>query len=253
MSINCNLVCGAVIPNHNYSKWIGGAINSIVADPYPYKQLVVVDDGSTDDSWETICSLLSIKGRGDEVVHSGVVKDVPALAYRFTKAGGPSRARNQGIKLLRDHTDIFAFLDADDEYLPGKISSGMSKFAEDPFNVGAVYTDFITENVTTGTSVVEYKEPFDRARLMQECIVNNNSLVNKLALDRCGFYDEEMRTCEDFDLWMRISEHFIILHMPDILVKIRVGGHNSTATVAKEVWNKNWQRVMLKAQSRATK
>lgn len=253
MSFNTEVTCGAVIPNHNYSQWIGGAIGSIVADPYPYKQIAVIDDGSTDNSWEVICSLLNIKGRANEVVHGGNINGVPALAYRFLHAGGPSRARNKGIALLWEHTDIFAFLDADDEYLPGKITKGVPKFIEDPLNVGVVYSDFITENVAKGTSLVEYKEPFDRARLMQECIVNNNSLVNKLALHKCGVYDNEMRTCEDYDLWVRISEHFIILHMPEVLVKIRVGGHNSTATVAKEIWNNNWQRVMLKAQSRIPK
>mgnify|MGYP003151183260 FL=1 len=65
-----------------------------------------------------------------------------------------------------------------------------------------------------------------------------------------GYYDKTMRTCEDYDLWMRISEKFIIAHVPKSLTMVRVTGDNSSFIVNQEVWQKNWTRVMQKAQDR---
>lgn len=239
---------GVVIPNHNYEKWVANSINSIVNDPYDNKFLVVVDDGSTDNSWDIIRKELRLEHKQGKMV--GNLNGIPTAGFRYDKAGGPSRARNTGIKLLWDSVDLFCFLDSDDEYRPGKIAQSVNKFLFSP-NVGAVYSDYDTYNDKTGLLYREYKEPFSRQRLMQECIINNNSMVSKQALDMVGGYDEEMRTCEDYDLWMRVSERFIITHIPEALVMIRVGNHNSTSTVANEVWQKNWHRVMMKAQERA--
>ncbi len=240
-----------VIPNHNYGKWIGGAIDSVVNDTsYLYKRIVVVDDGSTDDSWEIICNKLNIQKRESCKMHDGYVSGIKATAYRFDQAGGPSRARNIAIKHTMDYTDVFGFLDADDEYKQGKIGLSIKKFMEDPIHLGAVYTDYDTID-EAGITRREYKEPFNRERLARECIVHSACLVKKEALERCGTYDEEMRTCEDYDLWMRISEAYCLVHIPESLMLVRVGSHNSTATVKPEIWQKNWQRVMDKAQARS--
>ena len=59
-----------------------------------------------------------------------------------------------------------------------------------------------------------------------------------------------MRTCEDYDLWMRISEKYLISHVPVALTKVRVTGENSSNIVAQETWQKNWMRVMEKMQAR---
>lgn len=241
---------GIVIPNHNYGKWIKRALYSVIEEPYPNKQIAVIDDGSTDDSWAIICKELHLKDIADHKRHEGYIDNIPAIAYRYTKAGGPSRARNTGIKMLWESTHLYGFLDSDDEYLPGKIGKSVEKFAADPMHIGAIYTDYHTIN-ESGDIRREYKEPFSKHRLLQECIVHSACMVNKLALQTCGMYDEEMRTCEDYDLWMRISERFVLIHIPESLMLVRVGSHSSTATVNKEIWEENWKRVMLKAQARA--
>ena len=84
--------------------------------------------------------------------------------------------------------------------------------------------------------------------------MHSGSLILKDALvsveEDTGFYDEEMRTCEDYDLWMRISEKYIIAHVPKSLTKVRVTGDNSSFIVNQEVWQKNLARVMEKMQAR---
>jgi glycosyltransferase involved in cell wall biosynthesis len=113
---------GVVIPNHNYGRWIQNALQSVVDEPYSNKRIAVVDDGSTDNSWPLLCKILNLP---DIVPHKpleGKFENVPVTAYRYTQAGGPSRARNTGIKMLWQDTDLYAFLDSDDEYKPGKLT-----------------------------------------------------------------------------------------------------------------------------------
>jgi hypothetical protein len=120
--------------------------------------------------------------------------------------------------------------------------------------IGVVYGDYDTFHSSTGKIIREYKEPYNRKRLVQECIVHSGSLISKQALEavleETGFYDSTMRTCEDYDLWMRISEKFIIAHVPKSLTKVRVTGDNSSFIVNQEIWRDNWVKVMEKRQQR---
>jgi glycosyltransferase involved in cell wall biosynthesis len=237
-----------VIPNHNYEKWITEAIASAALDPYPNKQVVVIDDGSTDGSWEKICNFIFKKKiiPQPKQLYAGKIMNTPVFAAHLEKALGPSGARNTGAQIFWNDTDIYGFLDADDVYLPGKINKSIEKFLQDPVRIGAVYTDYDTLNIDTGTRMRVYKEPFNINRLMQECIIHSACLVSKLALEQCGIYDENMRTCEDYDLWLRISKAFVFVHIPEPLMLVRVGSHNSSATVDKTIWQQNWQKIRSK-------
>ena len=137
---------------------------------------------------------------------------------------------------------------------PSKINRCVSVLKKSPM-IGAVYADYDTINTETGKVIREYKEPYSRNKLVMECIVHSGSLITKEAListkEETGYYDETMRTCEDYDLWMRISEKYIIGHVPLALTNVRVTGLNSSFTVDQSVWGRNWQRVVEKAQQRA--
>ena len=77
-------------------------------------------------------------------------------------------------------------------------------------NIAVLDFEAQSSSTSTGKIIREFKEPFSRKRLVRECIVHSGSLVSAKALEdvleETGYYDEEMRTCEDYDLWMRISE-----------------------------------------------
>lgn len=239
-----------VIPNHNYGDWICGAINSITNDPYPNKQLVVVDDGSTDNSWENICSILNINLKvNPNNISFGSFNGMPAMALRHSQSEGPSKARNDGIKIMWEHTDIFGFLDADDEYKNGKITQSIKKMEEDIKCIGAVYSDYDIVN-EDGLITREYKEPFSRKGLLDKCIVHSACIVSRAALEACGLYDEELRVGEDYDLWLRISEKYCITHIPESLMFVRNHQKNSTNTVSKEKWEQDIKKVMIKTQKR---
>ena len=249
----------AILPLHNHAKWVGDAVSSIDRQDYPNKQIIVVDDGSTDGGHEVV--LRELINRQKAVIN-GLVGDPEAyvgkhrncrtdiVLIRYKNASGPSFARNRGMELgFSMGSELFAFLDSDDVYLPGKIAKSVNVFVKNP-QVGAVYSDYNTIN-PDGLLMREYKEPFSRKRLFRECLPNCDSLVSVDAIKSCDGFDEQMRTCEDYDLWMRISEKYLIYHLPEALVKIRVGPHSSSATVPSATWQKNYARVFEKVQERA--
>lgn len=254
MSDNLNLpMVTVVIPCHNHRQWVNDAIDSVAMQDYPRKQVVVVDDGSSDDSAACVLKRLYKPKRDQNNVYVGKLlhAGLNVMLASYRPAGGPSAARNGGIKLAWNFTDLVGFLDSDDLYKQGKLSMSVAKWLEDPERVGVVYSDYDTLSVTTGLTLRQYKEPFSRGRLTQECIINCDSIVSKKALEVCGFFDEKLRVCEDFDLWMRITEQFVAIHIPESLITIRVGDHSSTSTVQKDTWEANYRRVFEKAQARA--
>ena len=248
-----------LIPVHNDEKYIRKAIDSAVGQKYNgLLQVFVVDDGSTDDSWKIVNDLFESVTKENTVadlqLKSGKYKDVQLTVVKRPLAGGPSAARNTGIKLTINHTDIYAMLDSDDEFYPNKVKKCVNLMSTNPQVIGAVYADYDTHDTNTGKTIREFKEPFSRRRLVEECIVHSGSVVNKTALEavveETGYYDELMRTCEDYDLWKRISEKFIIAHIPESLTFVRITNESSTATVDQEIWKQNWLRVMEKLHQR---
>lgn len=241
-----------IIATYNYGHWLPAAIESAVKQDYPNKQIVVVDDCSTDDT-EGILNKTYVQELLPSCIQSDEEKDifqnniagVPFLYIKLKKNGGPSRARNIAIKTVEEMTDLFAVLDADDMWMQGKLSKSVKKFLEYPDKLAAVYSDYLILN-PHGVLTYESKEPYDMFRLLQECIVHSGSVVSKLALSKVGLYDEELRTCEDFDLWLRCSDHFTLNHIPEPLVIVRVTGQNSTDTVQKERWENDYKRVQYK-------
>ena len=252
-----------LIANYNDEEYLDRAIESAVNQDYPGPlNICIVDDGSTDGSWGIIETY--IKNPAKDTTEANL--DVTFSQYsggRFgntkicaikNKNSGPSEARNVGIRYMIEKTDVFAILDSDDEMYEDKVSECIKIFERGGSAIGVVYGDYDTVHTATGKIIREFKEPYSRKRLTQECIVHSGSLISKEALEEIleetGYYDKTMRTCEDYDLWMRISEKFIIAHVPKALTRVRVTGDNSSFIINQEVWQKNWMRVMQKMQAR---
>lgn len=249
-------VVTVVIPVHNHQQWVAGAIESVTHQDYPADKLriVVIDDGSQDGSADMVRAQLEshrireLPGSQRETKGMTRHRFLPLIMVSRSVAEGPSSARNLGIQIGWDGTDIFGLLDSDDEYDRLKIRKSVNPFLVSD-KIGVVYSDYDTLR-PDGLRIRQYKEPFSRDRLVQECIINCNSLVLKEAFEDCGTFDPEMRVAEDYDLWMRISEKYVCHHLAESLVTIRVGEHSSSAQVPTEIWRRNWQRVMSKAEER---
>jgi glycosyltransferase involved in cell wall biosynthesis len=248
----------AVVPLHNHADWVRDAVWSVAKQDYPRKRMVVVDDGSTDGGHRRVLGLLggtavpqTSKPENSEL-WCGDLNGTELFLLRYETAHGPSFARNRGMELLPCETpdDLFAFLDSDDYYQPGKISKSVAEFARYPGKVGVVYSDYDTLR-PDGLRLRQFKEPFTRERMLVECLPNCDSLISARAIADCDGFDEDLRVCEDLDLWLRISEKYLVTHLPESLVTIRVGQHSSTATVRNETWQANYRRVFEKLRERS--
>jgi glycosyltransferase involved in cell wall biosynthesis len=241
-----------VIPNHNYGHWILDALNSVAFQETQHElNVVVIDDGSTDDSYSKLMRESNCIQK-EESLAAGAFKGIPLTIKHFDESRGPSFARNWGILATRNQTDAYAFLDADDIFLSKRIERCVNKLLSSK-HIGVVYSDYTTIDESTGIATRVFKEPFSRTRLQQECIVHSACVVRTKTLFEAGLYDEEMRTCEDYDLWMRLSEKCMFVHIPESLMFVRVGNYNSTSTVDKSIWENNLKRVHQKAQLRRGK
>jgi glycosyltransferase involved in cell wall biosynthesis len=232
-----------IIPCHNQSKYVEQALVSVAEQDYPNKTIYISDEASTDDSFNKIVSLVTDIQTYANGTISGKIKNTNIVVFQQTKADGPSPARNRIINESWDYNDLFAMLDADDYYLPGKLSKSVNIIQKDFDNIGLVYTDAIIYHQEKDVSIVEYREPYSKNRLYQECIVSNTPVVNKKALADVGLYDETMRTAEDWDLWLRISSKYVLVHIPEALHVYRVTGQNASDIVSKDIWNQNWQKI----------
>lgn len=150
---------------------------------------------------------------------------------------GPSMARNIGIMESWSYTDYFQILDADDEMLPQKCERLLKHFNN---HTGVVYADYYIES--KGIRKMEFKQPYSKDELIKHCIVHSGSMISKKALEitieNNFFYDPNLRVCEDYDLWLRISEKMLIKHVPEFLTIVKEHSFNSTNSVNKDIWQK---------------
>jgi len=243
-----------VIANHNYSDYVGRAIRSAYTQTYPNCQLGIIDDGSTDNSVEEIK-----KATSDPKFETYVDFCQPCM--------GASEARNRIIRHMWDTTDYFLILDADDECYPEKVATLVEKAMQSPDQIGVVYADYHILNTKTGNIIHESKRPYDAYQLEKECIVHSQALISKVALQHTAepgkdgdvnFYDPNLHgpktggfigCCEDYDLWIRISEQFMIVHIPEPLSLVRVTGQNQSTleNVTPEIWQANTAHIRQKA------
>lgn len=250
MSINDPAIT-IIVPNHNHSSWIKDCLDSVSSDPYDNKQIVVIDDGSTDDSIKKIVSFISFKKEflsnsipGIQGLYLDTKTKISLISTN--KSYGPSAARNTGIKVFYQNTDFFSFIDADDMHIKGKLKKTSEKILNNYGYVGVVYCDYENICVETGRIHEQYKIPFCRKKLLMDCIIPCHSLVAKYAIDQIGLFDEEMRVAEDYDFWIRISKKFVCYHVPEKLAIVRRGNHNSDHIVEKNIWYNNWTRIREK-------
>lgn len=251
-----------IIANHNYSEYVGKAIKSALSQLHPVK-VCIIDDGSVDNSVEVIGTSLKIDTSNEINERNGhfFIKQSPCV--------GASEARNIAMKHVWDKADYFLILDADDEAYPNKVQRMLEAF-KNP-GVAVVYADYHIENTVTGVTVPEFKKPFSAPLLERECIVHSQSLISKKALEEVlengRVYDPELHkpradaegnaqhsgsVSEDYDLWLRMAERFMIWHIPEFLSLVRVTGENQSKAenITPEIYQSARTHMLNKARRR---
>lgn len=191
--MNGRALVSAVIPSYNYARFIRQAVDGALAQTYRPLEVVVVDDGSSDDSRALLA------GYGD------------AIRVFHQERLGASEARNRGIREARGR--FIALLDSDDYWHPEKISKQMLQFAS--ARVGLVYTGLGYVDAD-GASLGQSTDGFEGDVLRDFClftppgvkISGSSALVRRECFDEVGLFDPKIASSSDWDMWRRLASRF---------------------------------------------
>jgi glycosyltransferase involved in cell wall biosynthesis len=202
------MTVSVVIPVWNRSALVRRALDSVLAQTRPAEEILVVDDGSTDDT------------------ASVVRRQFPGVRLVTQENRGVSAARNRGIRAAGG--EIVAFLDSDDEWAPKKLERQIEAMSERPDAV-LCHTDEIWirrgRRVNTMTKHRKHGgDIFERA--LPLCAISPSAaIVRRRLFDEVGFFDESLPACEDYDLWLRVTARFPVLYIDEPLT-VKYGGHD---------------------------
>jgi glycosyltransferase involved in cell wall biosynthesis len=232
-----------VIPTYNRAALIGEAIASVVDQQYPHLEIIVVDDGSTDET-EQVVRAISLGNEGSRA-------PTPALHYIKQANGGPSRARNHGIAVATG--ELIAFLDSDDLYLPGKLAAQAHVFRDLPqtrlaFSWFDIADDEGRTRLGRRTALRGEVARELLARCMQGPIATPTVMARRSALVEAGGFDETMRLSEDIDLWCRVARLGPIELVPEVFVRVRRHSGNLSRGPDRTAYLAAARRIIGKAQ-----
>jgi glycosyltransferase involved in cell wall biosynthesis len=182
-----------VIPTYNRCALLVEAIRSVIKQTYKNIEIIVVDDGSTDNTAEIVSKFRSQQVRYYTIPHHGF----------------PAPARNLGIREARGK--YVAMLDSDDLWKPRKIEVQMKEFDANP-ELMLVSSDmeYISDDKTRILNLKKNKRVFFHDILRLNMILNSTAVFKKEVTQTIGFIDEdpELKSVEDYDFWLRILKHF---------------------------------------------
>lgn len=203
-------VVTALITTFNRSAFLKKAIESVLAQTFRDFELIILDNSSTDDTEEVI------KGFGDMRIRH--IRHEPMNI---------SQARNLGVREARG--EYIAFLDDDDEWLPCKVEKQIEVFKRKGEGMGAalVYGGFV--RIDSEGREIGAHTPTLRGMILKELLFQNdpftgsasNPMLKKSVVESLGFYNEDVPTGEDWELYLRLAEKYPIDYTIEPVVKIR--------------------------------
>lgn len=218
-----------IIPNYNRSILLGEAIKSVLNQTYSKLEILVCDDGSTDDSIHIVNSF----------------NDDRIIWLPGQRMGRPAGPRNRGICSAKG--DWIAFLDSDDKWHPNKLKLQL-EYAEIN-NLSAICTNAIVEE--NGVSINTYFAQninsvigFD-SLLKSNKIICSSVLVSRKSLDISGIFseNENLRAIEDYELWLRISSITNWGYIKDALIIYKQDSYDSIR--GKEYIDQQVQQLVI--------
>lgn len=225
MSIK-NPFLSVIIPTYNRAHVLDRAINSVLSQSYSEFELLLIDDGSTDNTQNLLLSFIK--------------KDKRIKAF-YIDNSGVSRARNVGINNSKG--ELIAFLDSDDEWLPNKLKRQVDLYLSSKFILCHSNEIWIRNGVRVNQMKKHEKSGGDLflKSLPLCCISPSASILDKKIFDEVGLFDESFEVCEDYELWLRITAKHQVSFIDEPLI-IKHGGHADQ--LSNRSWGNDVYRVM---------
>lgn len=203
-----------VIPCFNSATYLPEAIESVLSQSYRNFEIIVVNDGSTDNT--------------DEVIQ----QHLDRIIFIQQDNAGPAAARNRGIREALGK--YVAFLDADDTWLPDKLQNQITILESDA-DCALVYTRFANYEESSGKSLPTLSDTpsgmiFDKL-LVESIILLSTVVIRREVLLEAGCFDESLLTAEDTNLWLKVARKHRIDAVPEVLVRRRWHGANISSRV----------------------
>lgn len=197
-----------IIPTYNRKNFLKIAIDSVLNQTYDNYELIIVDDGSTDNT-------------------KNFIKDQknPKLKYYFQQNQGPALARNLGIKKAKK--EFVCFLDSDDRFCRNKLETTSRHIQENP-----AYKIFHSQEIWYRNHKFlpqkqEHKKPagFIFENAVKLCSISiSTAAIKKQVFSEIGNFDKSLLACEDYDFWLRATLRYPVYLIPKALT-IKEGGH----------------------------
>ena len=213
-----------IIPCYNHAHFLGEAISSVINQTYPHIEIIVVDDGSTDDTAQ-------------------VAKAYSNIRYVRQDNFGLSRARNVGLSHSKGLYVVF--LDADDCLFPDAIDIGFRALASRN-DCALAFGFFVNIGLSQSMGTISPDQNYNYKELLQRNFIGNpgSVLYHRWVFTEIGEFDEANSPAADYDLYLRVARQFPILCHHQLVVRYRKHGANmsnnsrlmlaSTVTVLKK-------------------
>ena len=211
-----------ITPTYNRASYIAEAVESVLKQTFPDWELIVVDDGSIDNTKQVI---------------ELYTKTDKRILYIWQKNGGTVNARNTGLAQVQGK--YVAFLDDDDRWLPDKLKIQVD-LMETNLEIGFCYTRFqIYKKI--GNSLEKTKLfPHSLARQFEDLFDNfiapSSAMFRKTVFNQVGGFNPFYRKCEDFDFWLRAGQVCKIAPIDQVGVFTVMDGRSHDASNEIEVW-----------------
>jgi len=201
------LKISVIIPTYNRAHVLGRAIESVLAQTFKPLELIIVDDGSTDATAELVSARF------------------PECHYVYQENQGVSGARNHGIRIASG--DWFAFLDSDDEWLPGKLAAQQKQLSlntahrlchtEEIWIRNGKRVNAMLKHAKSGGQIFEKCLPL--------CVISPSAaMIHGSIFEEIGTFDESLPACEDYDMWLRICARESVGFVEEAQIR-KYGGH----------------------------
>ena len=200
-----------IIPTYNRSFFLKEAISSVLSQTYTDMELIIVDDGSEDDTRSLVFG-----------VHSPYI---PIVYAELPHTGFPGLVRNRGIQ--RAGGEYIAFLDSDDLWIPDKIQKQVRFFQTHEECVICHTGELWIRNGkrVSQKGQIHRKSGYIFEDALKKCIISPSSvMVKQRTLHELGLYREDIEIAEDYELWLRVTSRFPVGYL-DAPYVVKRGGH----------------------------